>query len=288
MEELVVKKNFNDVYTKKYPASYLEKMGSLDYRIPDQTKPLYKHLSERIGIYLKRPISILDLGSSYGINSALLNHELVMDELDEFFIKQNPQPSIKQVHNFFDELPNHNPNLKFYLVDISSQALEFAEKAGLCEGSFCVNLENEPLPKEFKTTLGDIDLVVATGCVGYIGWKSFEKMFEIFKSQNTFPIFAFSVLRMFHMDEIEKVFKKYGYEIIKTKIGPLRQRRFYNDEEQQKTVDLLKSRGLDTSSLEENGSYYANFFIAGHTKNKPVWMPWVQNLEDVFVPIQGV
>lgn len=87
-------------------------MKNVEYRIPDQTKPLYKHLTERMGNYLKRPINILDLGSSYGINSALLNFELIMSELDDFFIK-NPKPSLKEVHDFFDELPNKNPNLKF-------------------------------------------------------------------------------------------------------------------------------------------------------------------------------
>lgn len=288
MEELVVKKDFSDIYTKKYPAPYLEEMNHVEYRIPDQTKPLYKHLTERLGNHLKRSINILDLGSSYGINSALLNYELIMSELNDFFIQQNPRPSIKEVQDFFDELPGKNPNLKFYLVDTSSPALEFAEKAGLCEGSFCVNMEKEPLPSEFKLTLSNIDLIISTGCIGYIGWKSFEKMFESIDDQNSSTIFAFTVLRMFHMDEIEKVFKKNNFELIKTKIGPLKQRQFYNEEEMKKTVDLLGRRNVDTHGLEDTGYYFADFYVAGHSHMKPIWMSWVQNLEDVFVPIHGI
>lgn len=289
MEELVVKKDFTDVYVRKYPAPYLEQMRKVDYRIPDQTKPLYKHLSERLCNYLKRPINILDLGSSYGINSALLNYELIMSELDDFFVEQNPTPSLKEVQNFFDGLPNKNSSLKFYLVDTSLPALEFAEKAGLCEGSFCVNLEKDPVPSEFKMTLKDIDMIIATGCIGYIGWRAFEQIFKnLDDDEKSSPIFAFSVLRIFRMDEIERVFKKNKFNLIKTKIGPLKQRQFYDDQEMKKTLDLLHSRKVDTRGMEETGAYYADFYFAGHSSMRSVWKPWVKNLENVFVPVQGV
>jgi hypothetical protein len=40
MDELVVKKNFADIYTQKFPDDYLEEMKRLHYRIPDKTKTL--------------------------------------------------------------------------------------------------------------------------------------------------------------------------------------------------------------------------------------------------------
>lgn len=287
MEELVVKKDFSDVYTKKFPAPYLEQMRDVEYRIPDQTKPLYEHITERMINYSRKPINILDLGSSYGINSALLGHELVMSELDEFFIKQHPHPSLSEVHDFFSDLPSNNPNLRFYLVDTSSPALEFAENAGLCEKSFCVNLENEPLSKEFKQTLHNIDLIISTGCIGYIGWKSFERIFENISPNDAFPLFAFSLLRMFDVSEIALAFKRNNFVLVKTKVGPLKQRRFYDGAEMKKTLDLLKYRDLDTRGLEDTGYYYADFYMAGPAKNSSIWSSWVDNLESIFAPIQG-
>lgn len=272
---------------RKYPTPYLNEMRSVGYRIPDQTKPLYQHLAERMINHVKRPLKVLDLGSSYGINSALLNHELVMSELDEFF-NNNPEPSIVEVQDFFEGLPNKNPNFRFYLVDTSSPALEFAEKAGLCEGSFCVNLETEKVSQEFKQTMEDIDLIISTGCVGYIGWKAFEKMFStVQKNSEAVPIFAFTVLRMFQKDDIARVFEENGFDLFKTRIGPLKQRRFYNDAEMTKTVSLLKGRGIETGGLEDEGHFYADFFVGGPSDLRQTWMPWVENLEDVFVPIQG-
>ena len=288
MEELVVKKDFTDIYTQKDPTPYLEEMKNLGYRIPDQTKPLYKHLVERILNYKKKPVKVLDLGSSYGINSALLNHQLVMEELDDFFVDNNPQPSVKSTQSFFNDLPNNDNNLEFYLVDTSSPALNFAEKAGLCENSFCFNLEKESGSSEFGKTIRDIDLIISTGCVGYIGWKSFARLFDnIVDARAPFPVFAFTVLRMFPMDDIENVFKKNNFALTKTKIGPLKQRRFNDETEMSDTLDLLKNRKLDTKNLEEAGYYFADFYVGGPKNIKSTWSSWVQNLEDVFVPIQG-
>lgn len=289
MEELAVKKDFTNIYVQKNPTSYLEEMRNLEYRIPDQTKPLYKHLVERIVNYKKRPVKILDLGSSYGINSALLNHELIMSELDDFFLENNIDPSIKSTQNFFDDLPNDDPNLEFYLVDTSSPALDFAKKAGLCEDSFCINLEKETIPSKLQQTMRDVDLIISTGCVGYIGGKSFAKIFSNIKGdRELLPIFAFTVLRIFQMGDIERVFKENNFELLKTKIGPLKQRRFYDEIEMNDTLDLLKRRNIDTKNLEETGYYFADFYVGGPRNLKSTWLSWIQNLEDVFVPLQGV
>ena len=288
MEELSVKKDFSDIYIEKHPTSYLQEMKRLDYRIPDQTKPLYKHLAERIVNYKKNSVKILDIGSSYGINSALLNHHLIMSELDDYFVNDNPEPSIQSTKSFFDDLPNNDPNLKFYLIDTSKQALNFAEKAGLCEDSFCINLEQDSVPMKFNETMNNVDLIISTGCVGYIGWKSFENLFENIRgSRGPLPIFAFTVLRIFPMDNIERVFKENNFELIKTRIGPLKQRRFNNEKEMSNTIELLKNHGKQTEQLEDEGYYFADFFIGGPKNIKSTWMAWVQNIEDVFVPIQG-
>ena len=48
-------------------------------------------------------------------------------------------------------------------------------------------------------------MVIATGCIGYIGYKAFSNFFELIKRQKSTyeqsnfqsPVFAFSVLRIF-------------------------------------------------------------------------------------------
>lgn len=85
MNELKVKTDFTDIYTQDSPYEYLKEMDRLEYSISDSTKPLYNSIIKEIEKTLSRPINILDLGSSYGINSSLMKYDLTMLELNNFF-----------------------------------------------------------------------------------------------------------------------------------------------------------------------------------------------------------
>jgi len=266
MEELKVKKDFTDIYTQKFPNSYLKEMKKLDYRIPDKTKPLYLSLAKQLYKNSSKKIKILDIGSSYGINSALMRYDLTMSDLDDFFIKT--EPTIEQSKQFFEKLTS-DESLDFYQIDISEPALQFSENVELCKKGICVNLETGHLPLK---ELPQSDMIIATGCIGYIGYKAFSNIFEIIKKQQSEsnpqipkkdPIFAFSVLRIFDMEQIEKTFDHYGYSLVKTDLPLIRQRRFYDHEEKHKTVSLLHDKGIDTEKLEDNGYFYADFYMAG-------------------------
>ncbi|MFQ5476242.1 MAG: hypothetical protein ACE5DT_04340 [Nitrosopumilus sp.] len=265
MEELAVKKDFTNIYTQKFPNAYLREMKRLDYRIPEKTKPLYLSIAKQLYNKLQKKINILDIGSSYGINSALMKYDLVLSDLDDFFLKQ--EPSIKQSKQFFDNLSS-DETLDFYQIDISEPALKFSENTGLCKKGICVNLESGNLPiKEIPRS----DMIIATGCIGYIGYKAFSNLFELIKKQQSEstldvstegPIFAFSVLRIFDMEKIEKTFDHYGYSLVKSDLQPIRQRKFSDLEEKHKTISLLHGKGIDTKWFEDDGHFYADFYIA--------------------------
>jgi len=265
MEELAVKKDFTNIYTQKYPNEYLKEMGRLDYRIPDNTKPLYLSITKQLYEKLSKKINIIDIGSSYGINSALMKYDLKMSDLDDFFLGQ--EPSIEQSKHFFENISSDD-TLDFYQIDISEPALKFSENTGLCKKGICVNLESGNLP---INEMPRSDLIIATGCVGYIGYKAFSNLFELIKKQQSEsdleiseqgPVFAFSVLRIFDMEKIEKTFDHYGYSLVKSDLKPIRQRRFSDMEEKHKTISLLHSKGIDTKWLEDDGHFYADFYIA--------------------------
>ena len=266
MEELEVKKDFTNIYIQKSPNAYLKEMKRLDYRIPNETKPLYLSIAKQLYKKLsKKKINIIDIGSSYGINSALMKYNLTMSDLDDFFLEQ--EPSIEQSKQFFENLSSYD-TLDFYQIDISQPALKFSENTGLCKKGICVNLESGNLPIQ---DLPQADMIIATGCIGYIGYKAFSNLFELIKKQQSESnlessekgtVFAFSVLRIFDMEKIQKVFDHYGYSLVKSDINPIRQRRFYNSEEKYKTISLLHGKGIDTKWLEDDGHFYADFYIA--------------------------
>ena len=269
MDELVVKRNFTDIYIQKFPDDYLKEMKKLHYRIPDKTKPLYLSLAEQLIKKLSRPINILDIGSSYGINSALLKYDLEMSDLDDFFLQED-NTTLEQTRQFFEKIPS-NDNLNFYQIDISNPALKFSEDVKLCKKGICVNLETNSLPiKEIPS----LDMIIATGCIGYIGFKAFSNLFELIKKQQTKysqsdiekPIFAFSVLRIFDMEKIQKTFDYYGYSLVKTDLDPIRQRRFSDSDERHQTISLLNSKGIDVKGFEDDDHFYSHFYVASPKK----------------------
>ncbi len=142
------------------------------------------------------------------------------------------------------------------------------------------------MPEEFFP----IDLVIATGCVGYIGYRSFGRLFEILnecqakvestqRSPRITPLFAFSILRIFPIDKIAKAFDYYGFTLKKSEVEPICQRRFVNEDEMKHTISLLQDSGIATSNLEETGSLFADFYVGCPIEKKQELSLMVKQLE---------
>ena len=285
MEELKVKEDFTDIYTQNSPYEYLKEMRKLQYRIPDSTKILYLSLAQQLFNKLHRPVNVLDLGSSYGINSALMKYNLTMSQLDDFFLKEK-EPTKEQTRQFFKNLPE-NDALNFYQIDISEPALKFSEDMGLCKKGLNVNLETEKL--DLPHELSQIDMVIATGCIGYIGYKAFSNLLEVIKNQYSTsksetelvtPVFAFSVLRIFDMKKIQKTFDYYGYSLLKSELEPICQRHFSGTDEKSQTISLLHGKGIDTKGYEDDGYFYADIYFASPKRMENQLMSMSKNMEN--------
>jgi len=268
MNELKVKKDFTNIYTQDSPHKYLKEMVRLEYDISDSTKPLYNSIIKQLKEKLSRPINVLDLGSSYGINSSLMKYDLTMSDLNDFYLN-GTEPTRKETKQFYNRCTS-NDNVNFYQIDISEEALKFSEDMDLCERGMNVDLEAEKL--DLLGSFPKIDVVIATGCIGYIGYKAFTNLLKVIKNRQSnyikskkeyvAPIFAFSVLRMFDMKSIEEVFEMYNYSIVKTDIKPIHQRNFSDPKEKTQTISILHDMGIDTKKYEDDGSFYADFYIA--------------------------
>ena len=256
MNALKVKTDFTDIYTQDSPYRYLKEMDRLEYSISDSTKSLYNSIIEQLEETLSRPINVLDLGSSYGINSSLMKYNLTMSELNNFFLN-GTEPTKKEIKQFYEECTS-NDNMNFYQIDISEEALKFSEEMDLCERGMNVNLEAKKL--DSLESLPKMDVVIATGCIGYIKNKQSNSIES--EKEYVAPIFAFSVLRMFDMDDIEEVFEMYDYSIVKSDIKPIRQRSFSDPQEKTQTISLLHGMKINTKKYEDDGNFYADFYIA--------------------------
>jgi len=71
---------------------------------------------------------------------------------------------------------------------------------------------------------------------------------------------------MFDMKDIEEVFEMYGYSIVKSDIKPIRQRSFSDSKEKAQTIALLHDMGINTKKYEDDGNFYADFYITRSKK----------------------
>ncbi|MHB9879184.1 hypothetical protein ACSMXM_05930 [Pacificimonas sp. ICDLI1SI03] len=246
------------------PRNYFRELQKVDYRIPELAKPVFTTLIQHLEERKNAPVHALDVGCSYGVNAALLKHDLKMDDLyarwtDPALDAATPEQMTDADRRFFSALPVANP-AAIYGLDPSAPAISYGENTGLLDRGMAVNLEEDELSDVAADTLAPVDLVMSTGCVGYVTEISFAKMIPAF-AEGRLPWMANFVLRMFPFDPIVNELGKHGYVTEKLEGEQFIQRAFASAEEQEGVLDKLKAQGLDSSG-ESEGNLIAEFYLS--------------------------
>ena len=264
-----VKFNMDNIYDQPDPRSYFQELRKFDYSIPDVAKPVFQKLISGLRRERHHTIHILDLGCSYGVNSALLKHDLSMDDLYEHWNHEKladatPEEVIQHDRRFFSDL-RETADIEVIGIDQSKNAIACAEEIGLLNEGLVLNLETEALPPAAKEGLAPVDLMISTGCVGYVTEKSFERLLPAV-TQDTQPWIANFVLRMFPFDAIEQTLSEWGYTTEKLEGQTFVQRQFASDDEQQQVLEQLRQKGIDPTGKETEGQLLAEFYLSRPAK----------------------
>ncbi|MDP6646436.1 MAG: class I SAM-dependent methyltransferase [Rhodospirillales bacterium] len=260
------KADMGSIYDRPDPRAYFNTLETLDYSIPSNAKPLFQKLISQLRRQRSHDeICVLDLGCSYGVNAALLKHDVSMDDLYEHWtqVEMKNATSDEVIQNdqqYFEELGDPE-NLKVIGVDQAENAVAFAEEIGLVDEGLPLNLEQESLPPEARQNLEPVDLMISTGCVGYVTEKSFEQLMPMVTEYQPAWIANF-VLRMFPYNRIENTLRRWGYETEKLTDHFFRQRRFASAEEQNQVMEQLESQDVDPTGLEADGHFVAEFYLS--------------------------
>ena len=259
------KANMDHIYNQPDPRAYFRELKSLDYSIPDAAKPIFQKLIEHLRRRRNDTVHVLDLGCSYGVNAALLKHDLAMPDLyahwgQDRLQAATPQEVAELDQRYFAHLEEPE-DIEVIGLDQAEKAVGFAEQVGLLDEALAVNLETEPLPGPTEEELAAIDLVTSTGCVGYVTEKSFERLLPAVKPGRP-PWLANFVLRMFSFDAIEQTLRRHGYVTEKLEGHTFVQRRFATHEEQEQVLDHLRDRGIDPAGKETEGHLLAEFYLS--------------------------
>jgi hypothetical protein len=258
-----IKANFDGIYTAPDPREYYRVLCGLDYVIPDLAQPVFRALIAAQRYALSRPLKVLDIGCSYGINAALARHPLDIRCLAQRYVADemrglDPPALMALDRAYFASWPSVS-DARFVGLDSSQLAVNYALQTGLLAGAVSTDLEHvEPTGKD-TDMLGDLDLIVSTGCVGYVTERTFRRVLD---RQSRMPWIANFVLRMFPYDPIERALGEYGYVTEKLTGVTFVQRRFRSREEAAATIDQLEAKGIDVTGKESEGLLHAEFFLS--------------------------
>lgn len=131
--------------------------------------------------------------------------------------------------------------------------------AGFLDDAVHADLEaHEPTPEQ-RAQFAGTDLVISTGCLGYVTERTLKRVVE---AQGTHrPWMAHFALRMFPFDPVEHALAELGYRTVHVE-GVFKQRRFASPEEQTLVLDTMSSNGVDARGLEAEGWMYAQLHLS--------------------------
>ena len=256
------KASFDDIYVRPDPRDYFAVLGSLDYSIPDLGQPIFRQIASAWRATTGRSATILDLGSSYGINSALFRYPLTFGMLTRrYALREMMTVSSAELTEFdrhyYSSWPRAEPN-RLVVADVAAPAIDYALRVGVADDGVAWDLE-EGAPPEIARKLRDIDMVVSTGCVGYVTEKTFETILEATPNP---PWIVSFCLRMFEYDRVAETLSRAGLVTEKLQSAAFIQRRFQDKDEASKVLRILNSRGLDPTGLEADGFLFAELFVS--------------------------
>lgn len=259
------KANMDHIYDHADPRAYFRELKRLEYAIPNAAKPIFQKLISRRREHQDDTIQLLDLGCSYGVNAALLKHDLSMQDLYEHWgqerlVDATPEEVVDYDRRYFANLEKPE-DIEVIGLDVAENAVAFAEEAGLLNGSLAVNLETDALTEVAANEMAEVDLVTSTGCVGYVTEKSFDHLFPaVTRGQPAW--LANFVLRMFPFDAIEETLSDRGYVTEKLEGQTFVQRQFESTAEQQQVIEQLHEKGIDPVGKEMDGHLLAEFYLS--------------------------
>lgn len=247
--------SFEHIYTEPDPRAFFGTLRGLDYSIPQQAKAYFAKLIDeyRAETDVEVP-TVLDLGCSYGVNAALRRCDTSMERLYDHYRDSEALSRDELIAR--DRRMVEKDTVRFIGLDASAPALDYALAAGFIDDAIHADLESEDPTEEQRALLAEVDIVISTGCVGYVTEKTLVRI-----ARENRPWMAHFVLRMFSYAPVAECLAELAYDTTGVD-GVFRQRRFASAEERTQILDNLSVAGVDPRGLEDDGRLYARLFVS--------------------------
>jgi SAM-dependent methyltransferase len=254
---------FDNIYELDDPRAYFSVLGDLDYMIPDVAEPVVRQiLSAKASMSSAKP-TVLDVGCSYGINAAVHRFPLTFGGLRHRYARReiravSSEELMRLDRNFYAAWPDGGL-ARFIGLDISAPAIRYATGVGLLEEGVVADLESENLSAADARIIRSADVVMSTGCIGYVTEKTFGKILDATERP---PWIISFVLRMFPFESLATTFANRGLVSERLAGATFIQRRFRDAEEFESSLATLAKLGVDSDGLESEGLFHADLILS--------------------------
>jgi SAM-dependent methyltransferase len=259
---------FDEIYDQPDPRGFFGALGRFDYQTPHHAQPVFRRLVDaraRSG-----PVTVLDLCCSYGINAALLNHHLSLDDL---YARYTSPPAtelttaelIEHDRDFFAARRRADA-VSVVGLDISAPAISYAVAVGLLDSGFAENLETAPASPALLRAASAARLITVTGGVSFLSARTFHQLLRA--SGEPAWVAAF-VLRTGSYQPIADALAEHG---LVTEVDPehtVGQRRFTDPAEQRYAIAAVAATGADPTGKETEGWYHSTLHISRPPRDLP-------------------
>lgn len=257
------KANFADIYTQEDPRAYFSVLGALDYMIPDVAEPIVRQLVSAKAKHDDTAPTVLDVGCSYGINAALHRFPVSFNTLRSRYGNRemagvSPAMLAHLDRHFYASWPEIG-RARFVGLDVSEPAISYARKVGLLHAGIVADLEERPLADADAKALSGVNIILSTGCVGYVTDTTYRRVLDALDSP---PWVVSFVLRMFPYDQMAAALEHYGLVTERLAGATFVQRRFRDVEEFKNSLAVLDRLGVDTDGFEADGRFHADLFVS--------------------------
>ncbi|MFF7457060.1 hypothetical protein [Kitasatospora sp. NPDC008115] len=255
---------FDEIYDRPDPRSYFGVLGALEYRTPHHAQGVFRGLLGPAGLSGGRGpaggprATVLDVCCSYGINAALLNHAVTLEDLRERYT--SPQVARLTTAELIESdrayyAARRRPDaVPVVGLDISAPAIAYGRAVGLLDEGFVENLETAaPSPELYRATRGT-RLITLTGGASFLSARTFRPLLEGMAQPSWVAAF---VLRTGSYRPIADGLVPLGLVTEKDTSRTYPQRRFTDPAERDFAIAAVAAAGDDPRGKETDGRFHA-------------------------------
>ncbi|MET7358843.1 hypothetical protein ABZS76_10365 [Streptomyces sp. NPDC005562] len=253
------KTRFDDIYDRPDPRAYFCTLAPYAYEIPQHAQAVFRRTRDLRARQSadEGPVTVLDVCCSYGINAALLNHDLTLADLYAHYTSEEaaaltPHELVERDKEFYASRrrPDATPVIG---LDMAANATRYALDAGLLDEAYAENLERHPPSEGLRRAVARTGLITVTGGIGYISERTFDALLGC--ARRPLWVSAF-VLRTVPYQRIADTLAAHGLTTVTDTSRTYAQRLFTSPEERRDAVRQVILAGEDPTGYEAEGRYH--------------------------------